>query len=64
MAGLTCEGCATNVRERFESVSGLLSVAVDLTTKTAKVTSDSEIDRADLEQALTGTKYTINSELV
>lgn len=63
MAGLACEGCASNVRERFESVSGIQSVAVDLSKKTATVTGDATVNRTDLEKALSNTKYTIVNEV-
>ncbi|MFD2307056.1 heavy-metal-associated domain-containing protein [Enterococcus termitis] len=63
MAGLSCEGCAANVRERFEAVAGVQSVSIDLSRKTATVTSDQVVDKAALDQALADTKYKIVNEL-
>jgi len=59
--GMKCEGCASTVVEKFQSVEGVERVVVDLETKQAIVESPNEIDETILNQALSDTNYTIVS---
>lgn len=59
--GMKCEGCASTVVEKFQSVEGVEHVVVDLETKQAIVESPHEIDETIFEQALSETNYTITS---
>ena len=59
--GMKCEGCASTVVGKFQSVEGVERVVVDLETKQAIVESSNEIDETIFNQALSGTNYTITS---
>lgn len=59
--GMKCEGCASTVVEKFQSVEGVERVVVDLETKQAIVESSIEIDETVFDQALSDTNYTITS---
>lgn len=59
--GMKCEGCASTVVEKFQSVEGVEHVVVDLETKQAIVENPNEIDETIFEQALSETNYTITS---
>lgn len=59
--GMKCEGCASTVVEKFQSVEGVERVVVNLETKQAIVESSNEIDESIFNQALSETNYTITS---
>lgn len=50
--GMKCEGCASTVVEKIQAVEGVERVAVDLATKQAIVESQTDIDEAVFNQAL------------
>lgn len=58
--GMKCEGCSTKVKESFEKIAGVESVAVSLENKNAVIKSDRELSQDELQQALEGTKFTVN----
>ena len=55
--GMKCEGCASTVVEKFQSVEGVERVVVDLEKKQASVESQNEIDEKVFIQALSDTNY-------
>ncbi len=55
--GMKCEGCASTVVEKLQSIAGIERVVVDLATKQAIVESQTEIDEAAVNQALSDTNY-------
>ncbi len=55
--GMKCEGCASTVVEKLQSIAGVERVVVDLATKQAIVESQTEIDEAAVNQALSDTNY-------
>lgn len=57
--GMKCEGCASTVVEKFQSIAGVEHVAVDLEKKQAIVESQNEIDETLFIQALSDTNYKI-----
>ena len=57
--GMKCDGCASTVVEKLESIDGVERVAVDIKTKQAIVESQNEIDEAEFNQALSGTNYQV-----
>lgn len=57
--GMKCEGCASNVQEKFSSIEGVESVEIDLENNTAIIESQSEIDKETLDTALVETKYSV-----
>ncbi|WP_407371196.1 heavy-metal-associated domain-containing protein [Carnobacterium sp.] len=59
--GMKCEGCASTVVEKLQSVEGVERVVVDLETKKAIIESPNEIDETVFVQALSDTNYTITS---
>lgn len=50
--GMTCSGCATNVRKALESVPGITKVEVLQAGGKAVVTMDKHVDTAVLQQAV------------
>lgn len=59
--GMKCEGCASTVVEKIQAVEGVERVAVDLATKQAIVESQTDIDEAVFNQALSDTNYDVVS---
>ena len=59
--GMKCEGCASTVVEKLQAVEGVERVAVDLATKQAIVESQTDIDEAVFNQALSDTNYDVVS---
>lgn len=59
--GMKCEGCASTVVEKIQAVEGVERVAVDLATKQALVESQTDIDEAVFNQALSDTNYDVVS---
>lgn len=57
--GMKCEGCANTVREKFEAIEGVKSVAIDLKNKKAVLESQSDIGIETLVSALADTKYSV-----
>lgn len=57
--GMKCEGCANTVREKFEAIEGVKSVAIDLENKKAVIESQSIIDNETLVSVLSDTKYAV-----
>lgn len=55
--GMKCEGCASTIVEKLQSIAGVERVVVDLATKQAIVESQTEIDEAAVNQALSDTNY-------
>lgn len=55
--GMKCEGCASTVVEKFQSIEGVERVVVDLEKKQAIVESQNEIDEKVFNQALSDTNY-------
>lgn len=57
--GMHCSGCANNVKKRFESVSGVSKVEMNLDTKTAQVEAEKVLDINDLNRSLEETTYEV-----
>jgi len=57
--GMKCEGCASTVVEKLQSIEGVERVAVDLEKKQAIVESQNEIDKTLFIQALSDTNYNL-----
>jgi len=57
--GMKCEGCASTVVEKLQSIEGVERVAVDLEKKQAIVESQNEIDETLFIQALSDTNYNL-----
>ena len=55
--GMMCAHCVAHVEKALSAVSGVQSVAVDLTSGTAAVTGDAPDDA--LRAAVTGAGYTV-----
>jgi copper chaperone CopZ len=57
--GMKCEGCASTVVEKFQSIEGVERVVVDLEKKQAIVESQNKIDEKVFIQALSDTNYNL-----
>ncbi|MCH5641081.1 MULTISPECIES: copper ion binding protein [unclassified Gordonia (in: high G+C Gram-positive bacteria)] len=57
VTGMTCGHCVASVREEIGEIAGVTSVAVTLDDGTVAVTSDREIDRAEIAAAVTEAGY-------
>ena len=61
VGGMTCNGCANNVRNALSAVTGVSNVDVDLKGSKATVDIDEEgPDIGVLEAAVTGAGYSIH----
>ncbi|MHC5228319.1 heavy-metal-associated domain-containing protein [Enterococcus sp. LJL99] len=59
--GMKCDGCVTKVKENFEKIAGVESVAVSLENKNAVIKSDRELSQDELQQALVDTKFIVGA---
>ncbi|MDL9935215.1 heavy-metal-associated domain-containing protein [Gordonia sp. ABSL1-1] len=57
VTGMTCGHCAASVREEIEEITGVTDVAVSVDTGAVEITSDREIDRAQVAAAVTEAGY-------
>jgi|TARA_B100000953_G_scaffold193195_1_gene159121 copper chaperone CopZ len=61
VGGMTCNGCANNVRNALSAVAGVSEVNIDLEGAKAIVNIDNaDLDKQTLETAVTGAGYTIH----
>ncbi len=60
IGGMSCGGCVSSVKQKLSSVSGVVSVTVDLAKKEAEITSSEEIKTDTLRRAFSNTYYTIS----
>jgi len=56
---MTCQNCVRHVKEAIYEVSGVTSVDVSLENASAKVSSDSDLDRGVLKTAMQEAGYAI-----
>lgn len=49
VTGMTCNGCATSVREALEASEGILTASVDHASGRVEVTPDGTVPADDLE---------------
>ena len=61
ITGMKCNGCVTKVKENFEKIAGVESVAVSLENKNAMIQSNREVSVEELQQALKETKFTVKN---
>lgn len=59
--GMTCEGCANTVRERFKAIKGVKAVEIDVPSKKVTLTSSVNIERDELESSLADTHYSLGA---
>jgi Cu+-exporting ATPase len=59
ISGMTCQNCVRHVKEAISEVSGVTSVDVSLENASAKVSSDSDLDRGALKIAVQEAGYAI-----
>ena len=59
ISGMTCQNCVRHVKEVISEVSGVTSVDVSLENVSAKVSSDSDLDRGALKIAVQEAGYVI-----
>jgi copper chaperone CopZ len=57
VAGMTCGHCAASVREEVGAIAGVRDVAVDVPTGLVTVTSENDLDRADVRAAVEEAGY-------
>jgi copper chaperone CopZ len=57
--GMSCEGCATTVKNKLSDSPGVTSVQIDLSKKEAEIISSQAISFDKLDEALSNTGYTI-----
>ncbi len=56
---MTCQNCVRHVKEAISEVSGVKSVEVSLENASAKVSSDIDLDRGALKNAVQEAGYAI-----
>jgi copper chaperone CopZ len=59
VAGMTCGHCQRAVTEEVTRITGVESVAVDVTTGNVTVTAVQPVDRADIAAAVDEAGYTL-----
>jgi copper chaperone len=60
IGGMSCGGCASAIKQKLSTVSGVTSVNIDLGKKQAEITSSLVIKADTLQNALSNTHYTIS----
>ena len=60
VGGMTCNGCANNVKNALTSVAGVLNVEIDLDGAKATVQTDGQTEKNTLESAVTNAGYSIH----
>ena len=60
ITGMTCGGCASTVKNKLSTVSGVTSVKIDLAKKEAEITSSEAIDTKALQTALSRSGFTLS----
>ena len=55
--GISCQGCASTIKGAVAAVPGVSAVAVDVPSKTVRVSHDARASRQDLASALAGAGY-------
>ena len=60
VTGMTCGGCASTVKNKLSTVSGVTSVKIDLAKKEAEITSSQVIDTKALQSALSNSSFTLS----
>ena len=59
IGGMSCNKCASTVKNILSAAPGVTSVSVDLAKKEAEITSSKPLNTDMLQQALSDTNYTI-----
>lgn len=57
--GMTCEHCVRSVTEEIQEIPGVHGVRVDLTTGSVTVTSNRQLDRAQVGAAVEEAGYAL-----
>ena len=58
--GMKCGGCVSSIKEKFESIPGVESVEIDLESKKATITGNSDVSLDELRNSLVGTKFLVS----
>jgi copper ion binding protein len=61
VSGMTCGHCVGSVKEEVTQIAGVSSVDVDLATGQVTVTSENELDRAQVQRAVEEAGYQLAS---
>ena len=59
--GMTCSHCVAAVTEEVSSIAGVTDVDVDLASGAVAVTSDNDLDRADVRAAVEEAGYVLSA---
>src|SRR4051812_9741829 len=62
IAGMTCDNCAATVRDKLLRLPEITSVDVDRQKQEAEIVMQHHVPLSSLQQALSGTKYSITEE--
>ncbi|WP_199444562.1 heavy-metal-associated domain-containing protein [Umezawaea beigongshangensis] len=57
VTGMTCQHCISSVTEELTELDGVTGVAVELDSGAVTVTSERELDRAEVASAVTEAGY-------
>ncbi|MBG6099256.1 heavy-metal-associated domain-containing protein [Nocardioides sp. NBC_00368] len=57
VSGMTCGHCVSSVKEEVTQIAGVSSVDVDLATGQVTVTSENELDPAQVQRAVEEAGY-------
>ncbi|MFT3716591.1 MAG: heavy metal-associated domain-containing protein [Gordonia sp. (in: high G+C Gram-positive bacteria)] len=59
VTGMTCNHCATSVREEISEIPGVTNVDVDLDSGAVVITSDDVLDPAKVSEAVAEAGYSV-----
>ena len=62
VAGMTCQHCVNSVTEEVSSLSGVVSVNIDLVSGNVEIESENDLLESDLEAAVQEAGYEVVSE--
>lgn len=62
VAGMTCQHCVNSVTEEVSSLSGVVSVNIDLVSGNVEIESENDLSESDLEAAVQEAGYEVVSE--
>jgi copper chaperone CopZ len=59
VSGMTCEGCASKVKNLLSKISGVTQVNVNLSKNEVSIDMNHHVETNELQSALTNTKYSL-----
>jgi len=58
--GMSCRGCAANVKNKLSNAAGVISVKIDLAKEEAEIISSQALNVNKLQESMNNTGYSIS----